>query len=94
MLNAGEGKIVIGSGYRGRIALVGVAMAVLLLSGCGRKGMLEAPPSARSAAVPSQSPQQGSLGEPEHSGLEGERRDQPAAGTPQRDSFFLDWLLK
>ena len=84
----------IGSGYRGRIALLGVAVVALLLSGCGRKGMLEAPPSAQSAVAPSQSPQQGTLGEPEHAGLEGERRDQPAAGKPQRDSFFLDFLLK
>lgn len=84
-----------GSGYRGRIALVGVAMAVLLLSGCGRKGMLEAPPSANSAAAPAQPPQQGGLGEPEHSGLEGDRVAEPAAaGTPARKTFFLDWLLK
>ena len=83
------------SGYRGRIALVGVAMAVLLLAGCGRKGMLEAPPSARSAAAPSQPQQQGSLGEPEHAGLEGEQTSQQVATAPsRRDSFFLDWLLK
>jgi hypothetical protein len=70
-------------------------MAVLLLSGCGRKGMLEAPPSARSAAAPSQPPLQGGLGEPEHSGLEGDRVAESAApGTPRRDSFFLDWLIK
>jgi predicted small lipoprotein YifL len=69
-------------------------MAVLLLSGCGRKGMLEAPPSARSAVTPSQPQQQGTLGEPEHSGLEGERREQAAVVTPRHDSFPLDWLLK
>jgi len=85
---------VIGSGYRGRIALVGVAVAVLLLSGCGRKGMLEAPPSASSAAR-SQPPQQEGLGEPEHTGLEGERTsEQAVATTPARKTFPLDWLLK
>ena len=82
----------IGSGYRGRITFVGVAIAMLLLSGCGRKGMLEAPPSA---AAPSQSPQQGGLGEPEHTGLEGERTsEQGVATTPARKTFPLDWLLK
>lgn len=91
----GEGIVVIGLGYRGRIAFVGVAMAVLALSGCGRKGMLEAPPSANSAAAPSQSPQQGTLGEPDHAGIEGEpTREQVAQARPKRDSFFLDFLLK
>jgi predicted small lipoprotein YifL len=91
----GEGKIVIGSGYRGRIALVGVAAAVLLLSGCGRKGMLEAPPSASSAAAPSQPSHQGALGEPEHAGLEGERTGEQAVATaPSQRTFPLDWLLK
>jgi hypothetical protein len=70
-------------------------VAVLLLSGCGRKGMLEAPPSANSAAAPSQPPIQGGLGEPEHSGLEGDRVAEPAvASAPARKTFFLDWLLK
>jgi predicted small lipoprotein YifL len=70
-------------------------MAVLLLSGCGRKGMLEAPPSAQSSAAPTQPPlQQGGLGEPEHSGLEGDRvAEQGPATRPARKTFFLDWLL-
>jgi len=85
--------MVVSSGSRVRITLVGVAVTLLLLSGCGRKGMLEAPPSAQSAAVPPQA--QPGLGEPEHSGIEGDRVvQQQAPSTPRRDSFFLDWLLK
>jgi predicted small lipoprotein YifL len=93
----GEGKIVIGSGYRGRIALIGVAVVALLLSGCGRKGMLEPPPSAGAMAAPQQGePAQNgpSLGEADHGQLGSDRQADQATGRPARQSFFLDWLLK
>ena len=79
----------------GRIALIGIAAAALLLAGCGRKGMLEAPPSANSlAAQPAPAPSGPALGEPDHSSLEGERQADQPAGTPAKKSFFLDFLLK
>ncbi|MGZ3409599.1 MAG: LPS-assembly lipoprotein LptM domain-containing protein [Xanthobacteraceae bacterium] len=78
-----------------RIALIGVAAAALLLAGCGRKGMLEAPPSANAlAAPPAPAPSGPALGEPDHSQLEGERRDEQPTGAPAKKSFFLDFLLK
>jgi predicted small lipoprotein YifL len=78
----------------GRIALIGVAAAALLLTGCGRKGPLEAPPSTNALAAP-QPPasNQPALGEPEHSALEGERTPDQPAPTPPKKTFFLDWLL-
>ena len=75
--------------------LIGVAVAALALAGCGRKGMLELPPSATaSAPQPAPAAEQTTLGEPEHSALDGERTAQlPPGRTPQK-SFPLDWLLK
>jgi predicted small lipoprotein YifL len=65
----------------------------LALGGCGRKGPLEAPPSTSTVAAPP--PPQGSLGEPEHVGIEGERRAEQTAPPPpqQKKAFLLDWLL-
>ena len=69
-------------------------MAVLLLSGCGRKGMLEAPPSANALAAPQPAPSGPALGEPDHGQLDGERQAEQPAGAPAKKSFFLDFLLK
>jgi predicted small lipoprotein YifL len=81
-----------------RFALVGVAVAALLLTGCGRKGPLEAPPSSQELAAPASAQQppsgQPSLGEPEHSTLAGERPVEEPSPISRRKSFFLDWLLK
>jgi len=75
--------------------LIGVAIAALAVAGCGRKGMLEAPPSASARAPqPSQTAEQSSLGEPEHAPLEGERTAGLPPGPPPPKSFPLDWLLK
>jgi predicted small lipoprotein YifL len=78
-----------------RLALIVALGAGLALAGCGRKGPLEAPPSASAVAAPPPSAQP-SLGEPEHSGLEGERAEvSPGTPTsPMRKTTPLDWLLK
>ena len=61
-----------------RTAVIVLALG-LALAGCGRKGGLEAPPSASVAtAAPVAGP---TLGEPEHGALESERRE-AAAPTP------------
>jgi predicted small lipoprotein YifL len=90
---SGTGNGVVVSQQLMRIALVGVAVAALLVSGCGRKGPLEAPPSASglAAAPPPSSP---ALGEPEHSALEGERTAELPPSAPAKKTFFLDWLVK
>jgi predicted small lipoprotein YifL len=75
-----------------RTALIAALAAGLLLAGCGRKGGLEAPPSASLANPPASA--QPTLGEPEHDALEGERR--PAAeraAAAQKKSFPLDFLV-
>jgi predicted small lipoprotein YifL len=83
------------AGNLSRMALVGVAASALLLSGCGRKGPLELPPSAAARPAPQPTePDQSSLGEPEHSALEGERTADLPDAPPARKSFFLDFLLK
>lgn len=81
-----------------RFALVG-AMA-LALTACGRKSGLDAPPSS-SLTPPAQAERQPSLGESSDtfSGNYGRTSEQPSAppkaGTvPQKDTFFLDWLLR
>ncbi len=75
-----------------RLALFATLAAAFAVTGCGRKGPLEAPPSTTTMAAPA--PTQSTLGEPEHTGLEGERRAESALPPPQKKSFFLDWLLK
>lgn len=80
-----------------RLVLAGTM--VLALAACGRKSGLDAPPST-SAVPPPQAERQPSLGEQTDT-FSGTTRgpDQPSSpprpGTvPQKDSFFLDWLLK
>ncbi len=80
------------TGMIGRFGLIGMLAAALMLAGCGRKGSLEAPPSA-SIGPSEPAAAQPTLGEPEHRALEGERR--PAGPPPQgpKKSFFLDFLI-
>ena len=75
----------------GRHVTIAALAAGLLLAGCGRKGSLEAPPSASISAPPAAQP---TLGEPEHDALAGERRA-VSAGQPstQKKSFPLDFLI-
>jgi predicted small lipoprotein YifL len=79
-----------------RVALLCLAVAALSLAGCGRKGMLEPPPSAGAMAAPQQAaPTQNgpALGEPDHGQLESDRQADQSTGTPAKKTFFLDWLL-
>lgn len=80
--------------------MIGVLAATLGLAGCGRKGGLDAPPSAQ-VVSPQPTLQQGSLGEPDIVGFEGEARpapapvqQQPAAVPPAQRTFILDPLIK
>jgi predicted small lipoprotein YifL len=83
----------------GRLALIGPLAAALALAACGRKGPLDAPPSA---AVVQPTPGEPGVGEaptePFGSGFLRAPQPEPAppAGTPQpppKKSFLLDWLL-
>jgi predicted small lipoprotein YifL len=74
-----------------RTALIAALAAGLLLAGCGRKGGLEAPPSASLANPPTSA--QPTLGEPEHDALEGERRPPAERAAAQKKSFPLDFLV-
>lgn len=74
-----------------RIAVVAALTATCLLAGCGRKGALEAPPSANISAPPTST--QPTLGEPAHDPLEGERRTAVDPPTAQKKSFLLDFLV-
>ena len=80
-----------------RLALVVACIAATGLAGCGRKGPLEAPPSA-SLSQPQAVQPPPSLGEPEQSQPFGRSAEAgPAAPPPQapppKKSFLLDWLL-
>ncbi len=82
-----------------RLALVGPLAAALALAACGRKGPLDAPPSAAIVEPP---PAEAALGEaptdPMFSGYLRPPQPElaPPPGAPQqppKKSFFLDWLL-
>jgi predicted small lipoprotein YifL len=83
----------------GRLVLIGPLAAALALTACGRKGPLDAPPSA---AVVQPAPADSALGEapaePFFSGFLRPPQPEPVppAGAPQpppKKSFLLDWLL-
>jgi predicted small lipoprotein YifL len=63
-----------------RLAAIGALAAAVLLTGCGRKGPLDPPPSA--SAQPA---------EPEQLQVDAEGR--PVAPRGQKKRFFADWLL-
>ena len=91
-------------GTDGRIVrvLAAAALAAAIgLAGCGRKGLLEAPPSA-SISQPQTVQPPPSLGEPEEPSDFRRQADAGAAPAappprgqtpPPKKSFFLDWLL-
>jgi predicted small lipoprotein YifL len=77
-----------------RAGLIAALAGALALGACGRKGPLEAPPSANAvAAVPPQG-EEPSLGEGDNRNFE-ERRsaDTNPAGRPSQKNFILDPLL-
>ena len=82
-----------------RLAFIGALAATLALAACGRKGPLEAPPSASIAQPATAEP---SLGEappdPLFSGYVRAPQPEPvrpgaASQPPPKKSFFLDWLM-
>ena len=78
-----------------RVALIGALAAALALGACGRKGMLEPPPSAN--AVPSEQPSQQvaqpSLGQEVRPGFEDARNNQEQPLPPSKRTFILDGIL-
>jgi predicted small lipoprotein YifL len=97
-----ESDLVGTSGFS-RLALIGALAGALALGACGRKGLLEAPPSAN--AVPAGGPQvqqqvqqqsqarQPSLGENEQPGFEDPRNQDPQQLPPSKRTFILDPIL-
>jgi predicted small lipoprotein YifL len=79
---------------------VAVALAMALsLAACGRKGALDAPPSALPASPQPQANMQPSLGDsapifggPAYASERSQQQAAPAA-PPAKKSFFLDWLI-
>jgi predicted small lipoprotein YifL len=90
-----------------RLAVVTVVIAALPLAACGRKGGLDAPPSALPAGPQPQASAQPSLGEQApafgpnfgtpslSSSLSppAPSQQQAAQTPPPKKSFFLDWLI-
>jgi len=93
-------------GHIVRVAAAAALAAAIGLAGCGRKGPLEAPPSAAIAQPQSVQQPPPSLGEPEEPGEFRRQADAGTSGAPAappprsqttpmqpKKSFFLDWLL-
>ena len=68
-----------------RLAVAAALMAALGLTGCGRKGALDAPPGASAA------PQGAAQGAADQPVLGPDGR--PVAAQPKREPFLLDWLV-
>jgi predicted small lipoprotein YifL len=80
-----------------RVAAVGALVAALGLSACGRKGPLDAPPSAtgrsaKAAPAPDGVPESGLPGQQPGVGSSGKAVAPPPSG--QRQPFILDWLVE
>ena len=81
-----------------RLALIGALAGALALGACGRKGMLEAPPSANAVPAGPQAQQQSqarqpSPGENEQTGFEDPRNQDQQQLPPSRRTFILDGIL-
>ncbi len=72
-----------------RLALAGLLVAALGLSACGRKGPLDAPPSAQIQGAPGA---QGAPAAPPQEQLY-DAAGNPLAPKGEKKAFFLDWLL-
>jgi predicted small lipoprotein YifL len=81
-----------------RVAAFAALGATLALAGCGRKGPLDAPPSASISAPPPAQPSLGENYDPNTPGFRRAPRETAAAPTtappPDRGSFLLDPLIK
>jgi predicted small lipoprotein YifL len=80
----------------GRLTVAVALVVALGLGGCGRKGALDAPPSAAVAGSAAVAPQPAAA--PADGFLTGRRAEAPPLEAPSppttaRKSFFLDWLL-
>jgi predicted small lipoprotein YifL len=95
--------IVISRQNLARVAAVGALVAALGLSACGRKGPLDAPPSAAgpaagpaaghsAPAAPDAVPQSGLPGQQPGIGADGKAVAPPPSG--QNRPFILDWLVE
>ena len=83
-----------------RLAALAALGSALALAGCGRKGPLDAPPSASITPPPSQQPSLGESSDPNTPGYRRPPRDPAVAPTatgpvpPDRRSFILDPLIR
>jgi predicted small lipoprotein YifL len=83
-----------------RVAALAALGAALALSGCGRKGALDPPPSASTAPPPPAQPALGETYEPNTPGYRRPPREPAVAPTatgpipPDQRSFILDPLIR
>jgi predicted small lipoprotein YifL len=83
-----------------RLAALAALGSALALTGCGRKGPLDPPPSAAIAPPPSSQPGLGELNDPNTPGYRRPPQQPvvaaapPANAPPPQRSFFLDFLIK
>jgi predicted small lipoprotein YifL len=87
--------IVISKQNLARVAAVGALVAALGLSACGRKGPLDAPPSAAGHSAqpaPDGVPQSGLPNQQPGVSADGKAVAPPPSG--QRQPFILDWLVE
>jgi predicted small lipoprotein YifL len=75
-----------------RLAVIGALAAMLALTGCGRKGPLDPPPSASAAERAAAGDPQ--AGQSAQSGPTMDAQGRPIAPqSGQKKKIFLDWLL-
>lgn len=83
-----------------RLAALAALGAALALSGCGRKGPLDAPPSASISPPPAAQPSLGENYDPNAPGYRRPPREPAVAPTatgpipPDQRTFFLDPLIR
>ena len=83
-----------------RLAAVAALGAGLALAGCGRKGPLDAPPSASLSPAPTEQPSLGESSDPNTPGFRRPPRDPAVAPTatgpvpPDKRTFILDPLIR
>jgi predicted small lipoprotein YifL len=78
-----------------RIGVIGALAAVLLLSGCGRKGPLDLPPntSALQSSVPTPSPTDPNAPPARGMPKDFDEEGKPIAPAGPKARQFLDWLI-
>jgi predicted small lipoprotein YifL len=81
-----------------RLAALAALAAALALAGCGRKGPLDAPPSAAISPPPQSEPSLGEIDDPNTPGFRRAPRPTAAAPAPtvppEKRTFILDPLIK